>query len=1148
MALSLHHIILGVFTFLISCTLLLDASSIHSQEDQLKRITKYEIVTPLRLEGRQRRSADTLLEDGHVKEPAFILPIQGEEYILDLHKNDMLFADGYVERTYAPGGIQFNKLPHRTHHCYYQGHVRGSNFSQVALSTCNGLSGVIYLESSVYYLEPLQGSTSEHVIYQPEHAIRDKPWHTFEEDYPEDFLKEGEERLQQTEERHKERVRRDSYTETKYIELIIVADSKEYEKRGTVHAVEERVKAIVNIMDMIYLALNTRVVLASVIVWQEDQFVVSTNPSTALGQFQRWREDSISSLISHDNAQLITGLNFDGSTVGMAALGTMCSRDRSCGVSQDHGNHENDVASTIAHEMGHNLGLIHYSSKDCICESVGNVGCVMAASSGSNPPLNWSSCSVDSYRNNLERGLGACMFNYPKVIFGGPICMNGFLEEGEECDCGPADVCDNPCCVAETCKLHENATCASGACCNNCQLQQSGHLCRNMMNECDLPEYCTGYHEECPANVYRQNGVTCGSDPSIRASCFNGMCTSYDQQCKYIWGPDAQVAHNRCWRYNQQGSAFGNCGIDTSGARVACTKKDKMCGKLLCEGGQNFPLLGSLAEASQGYIFDENGAKRACKAASLDQGDDIPDPGYVADGSPCAENMFCYEYKCINSSMAGIAPCPENCNNNGVCNSESHCHCDDNFAPPTCINPGHGGSEDSGPTMPITPDILTTVKSQTARHSTPHSTRPGSSSPGVSTSPTPTTASYDFPGTKLPATNTILVVVLGVIMLSALVLLVCFVYWKRNTIKRKLKCNRLKSPKHTPPATPGASTTGPSVLKIQHPAHISEAPPSYESHYINFQQQLSPSRVAPEPPSKTQQATSWNNRPLAVPSAPPVKYQKHDDAVMYDEPPKVDFVDPSIPRFNPLPLMSTNNETDHDSKSLDLMPAEEASENTVNRYNPPAPPAKPNPSKPLKPASFEGVVLKPTHTAPAPPSIKPVEQEQTAPFKQVALKPPVKPSAPPQPPVKPPPQTTPRPPVQAPPKPPGQVALKPPGQVALKPPGQTPPKPPGQKPLVSQPPPVLPSSKPVPASRKPVLPEKPSVASKPAVPSKPNKRPALRPPPGRHENINNSASSSTSPEDVKLGVTNDRHEQVDLPESAPRVKPKPTISPKPVNV
>lgn len=28
--------------------------------------------------------------------------------------SSMLFADGYVERTYAPGGIQFNKLPHRT--------------------------------------------------------------------------------------------------------------------------------------------------------------------------------------------------------------------------------------------------------------------------------------------------------------------------------------------------------------------------------------------------------------------------------------------------------------------------------------------------------------------------------------------------------------------------------------------------------------------------------------------------------------------------------------------------------------------------------------------------------------------------------------------------------------------------------------------------------------------------------------------------------------------------------------------------------------------------------------------------------------------------------------------------------------------------
>lgn len=66
---------------------------------------------------------------------------------------------------------------------------------------------------------------------------------------------------------------------------------------------------------------------------------------------------------------------------------------------------------------------------------------------------------------------------------------------------------------------------------------------------------------------------------------------------------------------------------------------DKMCGKLLCEGGAGFPLLGSLAEASQGFIYDENGSKRVCKAASLDQGEDIPDPGYVSDGSPCFQNM-----------------------------------------------------------------------------------------------------------------------------------------------------------------------------------------------------------------------------------------------------------------------------------------------------------------------------------------------------------------------------------------------------------------------------------------------------------------------------------------------------------------------------
>ncbi|XP_041476373.1 disintegrin and metalloproteinase domain-containing protein 12-like isoform X2 [Lytechinus variegatus] len=661
------------------------------QEEQLGTLLNYDIVTPYRLAGRERRQAHTITQDGHMRETSFVLSAFGKQFTLDVRLNEGLFPARYIEMSYAHDGEAVTRKPHPHHHCYYHGEVREANVSSVALSTCNGISGVFTADGDSYYIEPLLEADEEHLVYRPQDRRDKKTWvYDMDSSHEEQYKQEA------SEPTFGHRTRRDIHSETKFIELVIVNDYQEFVRyNGNITHVEARSKEIANVMDMIYRPMNVRVALVGVVTWsQTDQFIVESNPGITMGEFQRWRKDELLSLIKNDNAQFITGVSFDGSTVGMASLGTMCSDERSGGVSQDHDKNAAVVASTVAHEMGHNLGFIHDTTDGCQCDAPSNVGCVMEPSSGSVPPTNFSSCSYEYLETSLEKGLGACLFDYPDQIFDGPICGNGFLEVGEECDCGTVEECDNDCCIAATCRLHENATCAIGGCCEDCQLKKAGEVCRDLSNMCDLPEYCTGLSAECPANVYRQNGESCAN--MEYATCYDGQCLTFDDQCKKIWGDGARVAHEDCFDFNTQGSSFGNCG-GTSPSFLPCERSNVKCGKLMCSGGESYPVLSSLAKASQGYIWDQYNNQQTCKSASIDLGQDVPDPGYVATGSLCAPGFVCSDFRCQNLSSLNIRACPQGCNGHGVCNSKNHCHCDPQWNPPLCNTPGYGGSIDSGP-------------------------------------------------------------------------------------------------------------------------------------------------------------------------------------------------------------------------------------------------------------------------------------------------------------------------------------------------------------------------------------------------------------------------------------------------------------------
>uniref|UniRef100_A0A8C7V0I9 Disintegrin and metalloproteinase domain-containing protein 10 n=1 Tax=Oncorhynchus mykiss TaxID=8022 RepID=A0A8C7V0I9_ONCMY len=210
---------------------------------------------------------------------------------------------------------------------------------------------------------------------------------------------------------------------------------------------------------------------------------------------------------------------------------------------------------TFAHEVGHNFGSPHDSGTECTPgeskaqekKEQGNY--IMYARATSGDKLNnnkFSICSVRNISQVLEKKRGNCF-----VESGQPICGNGLVEAGEQCDCGYSDQCKDECCYnaneadGNKCKLKPGKICSpsQGPCCTpTCNFKGSNDMCREE-SECAEQGMCNGGTAQCPTSEPKANFTACHGETQVclNGGCSGSICEKYDLEvctCASIEGTD----------------------------------------------------------------------------------------------------------------------------------------------------------------------------------------------------------------------------------------------------------------------------------------------------------------------------------------------------------------------------------------------------------------------------------------------------------------------------------------------------------------------------------------------------------------------------------------------------------------------------------
>lgn len=291
---------------------------------------------------------------------------------------------------------------------------------------------------------------------------------------------------------------------------------------------------------------------------------------------------------NHDDyclAYVFTDRDFDDGVLGLAWVGApagssggICEKNKlysdgkkkslNTGIItvQNYASHVPPKVShiTFAHEVGHNFGSPHDSGSECTPgeskspdkKERGNY--IMYARATSGDKLNnnkFSVCSIKNISQVLEKKRGSCF-----VESGQPICGNGLVEPGEQCDCGYSDQCKDDCCYDanqpdnKKCKLKPGKVCSpsQGPCCTfECSYKGHNEKCREE-SECAHQGLCSGASAQCPTSEPKANFTACHGNTQVclNGGCSGSICEKYGLEvctCASVEGKDeTELCHVCC--------------------------------------------------------------------------------------------------------------------------------------------------------------------------------------------------------------------------------------------------------------------------------------------------------------------------------------------------------------------------------------------------------------------------------------------------------------------------------------------------------------------------------------------------------------------------------------------------------------------------